>query len=342
MVSYRLLVRSPSVAYVDRKKKQTPMRWSFIAYVYYTVLVLLLWYGQACELLHQMQAKVYMCDASKTLPPNCDVFWSNDYLSFCILSEQDALPSNATSHVYNLTLNASTPENASTTSFAPTTVVPTASFSTTSLAPTTTFLPTTTLPASTTSLPTTTTTTTTLPASTSTTTWAPMATTTTPFTPIQQHRRRNRTTNETPISLAANIVERKEETPTEDESPGMVVAVVVLSAIVMLLVGYVGFQRRKARRATVTHTVVPKPQRKRPPPIKTRSLTLPKKHHFSRPKPRVHRYSHHDRAVIPAQCQNSQVRCREPHPCRHRHSFAPEHRHSSEMRESFERVQQQS
>ena len=292
---------------LTEKKSTTTMRWSFIAYVYYTVLVLLLWYGQACELLHQMQAKVYMCDASKTLPPNCDIFWANDYLSFCIISEPTAPPnatlvgvhnvSNVTSYgriatVRNTSTNASLIQNASTTSTAAlttslnSTTTRADTVTTTSLTPTTLSATTTTTGAPTTTVLT--------PASTTTTTFFE---TTTPVTTYPLVHRVNGTMNNgTPIS--ANSIEQKER-QMEEGSSGMVVAVVVLSVVVVALGGYVVYQRRKARRVTVSQTIVPK-ARKRPPPIKTRSLTLPRKHNFSRPKPRVHRYSHHDRAVIPS------------------------------------------
>ena len=225
------------------------MRWSPLAYVYYTALVLLLWYTQACELLHQMQAKVYMCDASKTVPPNCDVFWSNNYLSFCILSEPPALP-NVTYGVENVssvpnvtyfqngsitsTTNVTTFQNASmmastTTEVSPTTMAPTTttttevspttsltSTTTTEVSPTTSLAPTTTAALTTSPVATTTTdgpTTTALtPAFTTTTTFFSSTTTPQSTTLSRNADRANKTTN-VPVSFAAQMTSEEKKTP---------------------------------------------------------------------------------------------------------------------------------
>ena len=41
-----------------------------------------------CEMLRNIEnnAEVWMCDASKTIPDGCDVFWTNNFLSFCVLN----------------------------------------------------------------------------------------------------------------------------------------------------------------------------------------------------------------------------------------------------------------
>ena len=107
------------------------------------------WYTRGCELLHQMQAQVYMCDASKTVPADCEVFWANDYLSFCILTSP--LLTNGTANASLGERNLTTAMPSTTTFSAATTLAP---FATTALPSAETTL----APSATTALPSATTT----------------------------------------------------------------------------------------------------------------------------------------------------------------------------------------
>ena len=56
-----------------------------------------------CDLLHTLNdnGKVFMCDASKTRPSDCHVFWDNTYISFCVVENE--LKSNTTINLTNFT-----------------------------------------------------------------------------------------------------------------------------------------------------------------------------------------------------------------------------------------------
>jgi hypothetical protein len=60
---------------------------------------LLLQAALGCDILYNIEnnAEVWLCDASKTIPTGCAVFWTNNYLSFCVLNvEQDILVNSTT------------------------------------------------------------------------------------------------------------------------------------------------------------------------------------------------------------------------------------------------------